>query len=376
MIGRHLNALPDPNMAEFYTSGRTSNEAAFLYQLFVREYGTNNFPDCSNMCHEATSVGLPKSLGVGKGTVLLEDFDKADCIFIFGQNPGTNSPRMMTSLRNASRRGAAIISFNPFRERALERFQAPQNPVEMATLSSTPISSRLLPGARRRRHRRAQGHDEGPGRGRRRSARRRRSAEVLDRDFIRGHTHGIEALAAICARRSWDANRIGNPACRARTSNTPRDIYMKAERAIIVYGMGITQHRRGADNVQQIANLALLRGNIGRDRRRPVPGARPFQRAGRSHRRHHRKADRRSSSTAGTAVRLQAADAAHGHDVVAALEAMLRGEVKVFIAHGRQFRRRGAGLATTCRRRSAISTSRSTSRPNSTAATSYMASKR
>ena len=130
-------------MAEFYTSGRTSNEAAFLYQLFAREYGTNNFPDCSNMCHEATSVGLPLSLGVGKGTVLLDDFDKTDCIFIFGQNPGTNSPRMMTSLRNASRRGATIISFNPFRERALERFQAPQNPVEMATLTSTPISSRL-----------------------------------------------------------------------------------------------------------------------------------------------------------------------------------------------------------------------------------------
>ncbi|RUY14971.1 molybdopterin-dependent oxidoreductase, partial [Mesorhizobium sp. M7A.F.Ca.CA.004.12.1.1] len=143
MIGRHLGALPNPNMAEFYTSGRTSNEAAFLYQLFVREYGTNNFPDCSNMCHEATSVGLPQSLGVGKGTVLLDDFDKTDCIFIFGQNPGTNSPRMMTSLRSASRRGATIISFNPFRERALERFQAPQSPIEMTTLTSTPISSRL-----------------------------------------------------------------------------------------------------------------------------------------------------------------------------------------------------------------------------------------
>src|SRR5215813_584912 len=142
-IARHLRGLPDPNMAEFYTSGRTSNEAAFLYQLFVREYGTNNFPDCSNMCHEATSVGLPLSLGVGKGTVLLDDFDKTDCIFIFGQNPGTNSPRMMTSLRNASRRGASIISFNPFRERALERFQYPQNPIEMATFSATKISWRL-----------------------------------------------------------------------------------------------------------------------------------------------------------------------------------------------------------------------------------------
>src|SRR5579871_5764447 len=143
LIARHLNGLPDLNEALFYTSGRASNEAAFLYQLFVREYGTNNFPDCSNMCHEATSVGLPQSIGVGKGTVLLDDFDKTDCIFIFGQNPGTNSPRMMTSLRNASRRGAAIISFNPFRERALERFQAPQNPIEMATLTSTPISSSL-----------------------------------------------------------------------------------------------------------------------------------------------------------------------------------------------------------------------------------------
>src|ERR1700685_4322774 len=112
-IGELLRGIPDPNAVEFYTSGRASNEAAFLYQLFAREYGTNNFPDCSNMCHEATSVGLPESLGVGKGTVLLDDFDIADAIFIFGQNPGTNSPRMMTSLRNASRRGARIISFNP-----------------------------------------------------------------------------------------------------------------------------------------------------------------------------------------------------------------------------------------------------------------------
>ena len=143
LVARHLNALANPNSAEFYTSGRASNEAAFLYQLFAREYGTNNFPDCSNMCHEATSVGLPESLGVGKGTVLLEDFDVADAIFILGQNPGTNSPRMMTSLRNASRRRARIISFNPLRERALERFQAPQYPVEMVTLTSTPISTNI-----------------------------------------------------------------------------------------------------------------------------------------------------------------------------------------------------------------------------------------
>ncbi|MEX3823510.1 molybdopterin-dependent oxidoreductase, partial [Paraburkholderia sp. BR14262] len=125
LIGTHLNALESPNEADFYTSGRASNEAAFLYQVFVREFGTNNFPDCSNMCHEATSVGLPQSIGVGKGTVLLEDFEHADAIFIFGQNPGTNSPRMMSDLHAASRRGASIVSFNPFRVRALERYAAP-----------------------------------------------------------------------------------------------------------------------------------------------------------------------------------------------------------------------------------------------------------
>ena len=133
LIGRELRGLESPDLAEFYTSGRTSNEAAFLYQLFVRRFGTNNFPDCSNMCHEPTSVGLPESIGIGKGTVILEDFAQTDAIFVIGQNPGTNSPRMMTELRNASRRGVPIVVLNPLRERALERFAAPQSPVEMIT---------------------------------------------------------------------------------------------------------------------------------------------------------------------------------------------------------------------------------------------------
>src|SRR6266481_3705253 len=140
-IATALRALPDPDMAEFYTSGRASNEAAFLYQLFAREYGTNNFPDCSNMCHEATSVGLPESIGVGKGTVTLEDFDHCDALFCIGHNPGTNHPRMLTTLREVSKRGVPIIVFNPLRERGLERFTSPQHPVEMLTLSSTPIAS-------------------------------------------------------------------------------------------------------------------------------------------------------------------------------------------------------------------------------------------
>jgi molybdopterin-dependent oxidoreductase alpha subunit len=141
LIGRHLNSLESPNQAEFYTSGRASNEAAFLYQLFVREFGTNNFPDCSNMCHEATSVGLPPAIGVGKATVVLDDFNHADAIFIFGQNPGTNSPRMLDELHAAARRGVQIVTFNPLRERALERFADPKDPLEMATFGSTPIST-------------------------------------------------------------------------------------------------------------------------------------------------------------------------------------------------------------------------------------------
>lgn len=140
-IGEVLRGLPSPDMAEFYTSGRASNEAAFLFNIFAREFGTNNFPDCSNMCHEATSVGLPQTIGIGKGTVSLEDFDHCDLIIAMGHNPGTNHPRMMGTLHQCARRGVPIIVFNPLRERALERFADPQNPIEMVTLSSTPIAS-------------------------------------------------------------------------------------------------------------------------------------------------------------------------------------------------------------------------------------------
>jgi molybdopterin-dependent oxidoreductase alpha subunit len=334
LVGRHLRALPDPNMADFYTSGRTSNEAAFLYQLFVREYGTNNFPDCSNMCHEATSVGLPQSIGVGKGTVLLEDFDKADCIFIFGQNPGTNSPRMMTSLRNASRRGASIISFNPFRERALERFQSPQSPIEMITLSATQISSKLFQVR--------VGGDVAAIKGIMKilveadaAARAAELPEILDWGFIRGHTVGIEALVEDLKSIEWsDIER--------QSGLTQGDLryaagaYMKSERAIIVYGMGITQHQQGAQNVQQIANLALLRGNVGREGAGvcPVRGHSNVQ------------GDRTVGITeVPTPELLDGLErrfgfkppTAPGHNVVTALEAMIRGEVKVFFAMGGNF---------------------------------------
>jgi molybdopterin-dependent oxidoreductase alpha subunit len=333
-LGRHLNSLPDPNMAEFYTSGRTSNEAAFLYQLFVREYGTNNFPDCSNMCHEPTSVGLPPSIGVGKGTVLLEDFDRADCILIFGQNPGTNSPRMMTTLWEASRRGASIISFNPFRERALERFQHPQSPVEMATLGSTPISSRLFQVK--------VGGDVAVLKGIMKvlvetdeAARANEQPEVLDWDFIRGHTLGIEALTEDVKATEW-ADIERQSALKRQDIEHVAHVYMKAKRAIIVYGMGITQHRTGARNVQQLVNLALLRGQIGRE------GAGICPVRGHSNVQGDRTVGITEVPTEEFLQRLEArfgfkTPRAHGHNVVTALEAMLKGEVKVFLGMGGNF---------------------------------------
>jgi molybdopterin-dependent oxidoreductase alpha subunit len=333
-IGAHLNALPDPDMAEFYTSGRTSNEAAFLYQLFVREYGTNNFPDCSNMCHEATSVGLPQSIGVGKGTVLLEDFDKADCIFIFGQNPGTNSPRMMTNLRDASRRGAAIISFNPFRERALERFQHPQSLFEMATLSSTQISSKL--------YQVRVGGDAAAIKGIMKvmveadeAACASGLAGVLDWNFIREHTLGIEALISDLAATCWE-DIEGTSGLARQEIEYAAHVYMKAERAIVVYGMGITQHRHGAQNVQQLANLAMLRGHIGRD------GAGICPVRGHSNVQGDRTVGITEIPSTEFLERLERRFGfkpphRHGHNVVTSLEAMIRGEVKVFVAIGGNF---------------------------------------
>ncbi|MBZ9605668.1 FdhF/YdeP family oxidoreductase [Phyllobacterium chamaecytisi] len=261
-IAEVLNALPDPNMAEFYTSGRASNEAAFLFQLFVRAYGTNNFPDCSNMCHEATSVGLPQSIGVGKGTVTLEDFDYADAIFSFGHNPGTNHPRMMTTLREAAKRGVPIVVFNPLKERALERFASPQSAVEMATLASTEIASAyhqvrpggdlaVLKGMMKRIFQRDRADIENGGNG------------MLDRSFIAEHTDGIEALRTDIDETTWDQIEAISGLTRAAIESAG-DVYLKAKNVILCYGMGITQHRNGTSNVQQIANFLMLRGNIGR----------------------------------------------------------------------------------------------------------------
>lgn len=334
LIGKHLNALDHPDQADFYTSGRTSNEAAFLYQLFVREFGTNNFPDCSNMCHEATSVGLPPSIGVGKGTVLLEDFEHADAIFIIGQNPGTNSPRMMTDLRNASRRGAKIVSFNPLRERALERFAAPQDPVEMATLGFTPISSVLyqprvggdlavLKGIMKAL---VEADDDAILNG---------APRVLDVDFIEQHTEGIGALVADLRETSWEAIERHSGLARADIRNAA-GIYRQANNVILVYGMGLTQHRHGTENVQQVANLALLRGNVGRR------GAGVCPVRGHSNVQGNRTVGITEKPSLQMIEGIERAfgfrpPANHGHDVIAAIDSMMRQDAKVFIALGGNF---------------------------------------
>jgi molybdopterin-dependent oxidoreductase alpha subunit len=214
------------------------------------------------MCHEATSVGLPESIGVGKGTVTLEDFDHCDALFCIGHNPGTNHPRMLTTLREVAKRGVPIIVFNPLRERGLERFTSPQHPVEMLTLSSTPIASTyylvkvggdiaVLKGIMKTLLALdAKSLADG-------------GAGALDRDFIASHTTGIDELLADLDATSWDAIEQAAGLSRSDIESVGH-IYAKAERVIINYGMGITQHRHGTGNVQQIANLLMLRGNIGR----------------------------------------------------------------------------------------------------------------
>ncbi len=261
-IGAGLAAVPDPNQAEFYTSGRCSNEAAFLFQLFVRLYGTNNFPDCSNMCHEATSVGLPKSIGIGKGTVSLEDFDHADLILSIGHNPGTNHPRMMATLREVSKRGGKIIVFNPLKERSLERFESPQSVVEMATMSATPIASSY--------YQVKVGGDAAALKGIAKAlialdeaAKVSGGERALDHAFIAEHTAGLDDYVADLATTEWADIERSSGLSRSDLEEVAL-AYSKSKSTICCYGMGVTQHRTGTTNVQQIANLLLLRGNMGK----------------------------------------------------------------------------------------------------------------
>ncbi|OUM01015.1 FdhF/YdeP family oxidoreductase [Variovorax sp. JS1663] len=327
-IGEILRSLP-PDQVEFYTSGRASNEAAYLYQLFAREYGTNNFPDCSNMCHEATSVGLPQSIGIGKGTVSLDDFERCELILSIGHNPGTNHPRMMGTLHEASRRNVPIIVFNPLRERALERFADPQNLVEMATYGSTRIASTYFQVKA--------GGDAAALKGIMKAllALEAERSDVLDRAFIEAHTEGFDALAADLEAAAWpDIERSSGLAREALEQVAAA--YAKSNATIVTYGMGVTQHNKGTATVRLIADLLLMRGNFGK------PGAGICPLRGHSNVQGNRTVGITEKPPTDFLRQIEKVfgfepPEAHGHDAVQAMEAMIDGSAKALICLGGNF---------------------------------------
>jgi molybdopterin-dependent oxidoreductase alpha subunit len=267
-IGCELRAI-DPGRAVFYTSGRASLETSYMLQLFARMYGTNNLPDSSNMCHESTSVGLKEAIGVGVGTISLDDFEKTDLMFFFGQNTGTNSPRMLHQLEDARKRGVPIITFNPLKEPGLISFVNPQSPGKMLTPAETQISTQY--------HQVKTGGDTAAILGICKAvidaddqAVRDGRPRVLDVSFIDGHTKGFEEFSRYARETSWaDIEQV---------SGLPRDAleaaateYAKANAVMVHYGMGLTQHRMGVQNVRMLCNLLFLRGNIGKPGAGPSP---------------------------------------------------------------------------------------------------------
>ncbi|WP_329921396.1 FdhF/YdeP family oxidoreductase [Stenotrophomonas geniculata] len=329
LIGRHLQALDSPHQAEFYTSGRTPNEAAFLYSIFVREFGTNNFPDCSNMCHEPTSRGLPPAIGVGKGTIVLQDFEHAEAIFVVGQNTGTNSPRMMSNLVEARKRGIPIVAVNPMPERALIRFAEPQDMVQMATFGSTEITSEFV-------HIRI-GGDLALIKGMMKVMfeREAQGERVLDHDFLSEHTVGLEALREDVMAQDWDEIVQVSGISQAQIRRCA-EIYIRSKATVICYGMGLTQHQYGSRLLQQVANLLLLRGNFGK----PGAGIGPIR--GHSNVQGDRTVGIDEKPKPAYLDRVQQVfgfdpPREHGHHVVESIEAMLDGSAKVFIGLGGNF---------------------------------------
>ncbi len=290
-IGRELRTM-DPRAVEFYASGRASLETAYMYQLFARLFGSNNLPDCSNMCHESSSVGLPESIGASVGTAVLSDFENTDCIFYIAQNVGTSSPRLLHDLQDAVDRGVEVVTLNPLRERGLERFINPQAPGEMLTRVSTPISSQyyqlknggdiaalmgickaLIHADDERRVagvRVAVGEDDRP-----RAPDEAASVafaasiaaadekHVLDHDFIAEHTSGFEEFAVVARGHDWEELERVSGLARTEMERMART-YASKDAVLMVYGMGLTQHVMGVQNVHMLCNLALLRGNIGK----------------------------------------------------------------------------------------------------------------
>ncbi|KMT64262.1 FdhF/YdeP family oxidoreductase [Catenovulum maritimum] len=254
LISRKLNQLSSPNEVEFYTSGRASNEASYLYQLFGRMFGTNNFPDCSNMCHEASGVALNQAVGVGKGTVVLDDFYQASAIFVFGQNPGTNHPRMMNALRKAAKNACKIVSFNNLKEVALEKFASPQSPTELLTSAATKISHLYLTPIL--------GGDMAALRGMAKHIFEQHN-QAINTQFIEQHTHAYQAYQQAVKQTSWQSIEAQSGLTKAEIQQAA-DIFIQSDKVISCWAMGITQHSHSVDTIKEIVNLHLLTGQIGK----------------------------------------------------------------------------------------------------------------
>ncbi|MET8182689.1 FdhF/YdeP family oxidoreductase [Streptomyces sp. NPDC005336] len=332
IIADELGALGSPDEAVFYTSGRTSNEAAFLYQLFAREFGTNNLPDCSNMCHESSGSALTETLGVGKGSVLLEDLYKSDLIIVAGQNPGTNHPRMLSALEKAKANGAKIISINPLPEAGLERFKNPQNARGIAGggTALTDLFLQIRLGGDQALFRvlnklilEASDDASGAGEG------------AVDEEFVREHTHGFEEFAAAARAADWDETLRATGLERADIDRALRMV-LASQRTIVCWAMGLTQHKHSVPTIREIVNFLLLRGNIGR------PGAGVCPVRGHSNVQGDRTMGifERPAPAFLDALEREfgfAPPREHGFDVVRAIRALRDGQAKVFFAMGGNF---------------------------------------
>jgi molybdopterin-dependent oxidoreductase alpha subunit len=328
-IARHLNTLASPDEAAFYTSGRTSNEASFLYQLFVREYGTNNMPDCSNMCHESTSVALAESIGIGKGTVTLNDFYDTDVIIIIGQNPGTNHPRMLTALEKAKKNGSKIIAVNPLHEAGLTAFKNPQTVKGILGISTALADLYLqvkingdMALIKALELLLYQAEKESPG-------------TVFDNQFIEKSTTGY--LDFIDSLHQYDLDQL------AEAAGVPLILIKEAanmikhtSKIIICWAMGVTQHVNGVDTIKEIVNLALLKGSIGK------PGAGLCPVRGHSNVQGNRtmmiwdKPKKESLDKLKEVFGFEP-PRKNGYDVVESIKAMNEGKLKVFFGMGGNF---------------------------------------
>ncbi len=325
LIGSQLKMLSSPDEAVFYTSGRTSNEAAFLYQLFVRKFGTNNLPDCSNMCHESSGVGLNQTLGIGKGSVLLDDFVHSDLIIIMGQNPGTNHPRMLNTLEKAKSRGARVIVVNPLKEVALERFSNPQK-IDGWIGKSTALADMYLQVrinedvALLKAWMKVLLEMEYEGK------------NVIDHQFIRDKTEGFESFKENLQKEKIEA-------LIQRTAISEEDVYNsgywigESKNIIVCWAMGLTQHVNAVDNIREIVNLLLMKGSIGRK------GAGTCPVRGHSNVQGDRTMGIWERPTKEWTDKLRDTfnfdpPATPGYNVVEAIEAMHEGKVKFFMALG------------------------------------------